>query len=1040
MKKVLMFILSVFSVFICLDVYAASNKVNIYFYAYDATVTGDNFKIENRYVVYNKKDAAVYDYSGTINNINSISNKKFELSKDGNSLKKKYEWFAYHFKSGEKVYFDQSKKYKVSTFCKKLGISKNSSNKNIILYANYATPEYDADNNDVVDNDDNKDNNTDSNISTGDSSDMTIEMSDISISSDSSQYVLSKKNNIIINNSSINLVVDAHYKSNGNASGVEWSVSDKDVASIDSNGVLTAKKIGNITVTAKSGDQTKTIKLRVFDVSLEKSNLTVNKGADISVNVLYKYVSTKNEKTMVDPSVLELDNYNITLSESTSYSVDNSSLKNGIIKLSNVMGSVKDQKVYVNGILVGSLNISVTNNVKITSISVDKKQTGYVLSGLKKDGSLSDKNYILYKSNVGYKLSSNAVYEGSKLSAPVKWSVNNGDIASIDSDGVLSITGTGDIVVTATSGNKSVSVTLGFVKMSLSSNNVTLTGKDLSTSLVVKYHYGKSTNYNFDYFKFDNYKLKVSDSSNASSEYYSISDGSLKNGTIKITSKKAYDNHTASVYLNDIKIGAFNIYISDSTNSGNTAEFRFLGNQSDSGNEAIVFKDVDNKIYMIDTGNNQSKYSCEQLVHDVALFAGKNSTKDVTIETLFLSHYHPDHVGCLDTVVKNVGHINNVVYKEIGGGKTTSSSGDLNYYGKIMNTIKSSGKVSNMKKTNNLSDGGPLELGDASNKKHLTAFIYNVSDVFEGKSCSTGYQLKFDKLTSNSESVLKNYIRYGYQIKDKNGNVVKNKNGKDKVEVKYLGIDGNDFSKIVMLPDPNKDPDFVKKQTSGNISDIKLYAKYLKKARSNCNQNANSLAILIRVPVGTSDYRYVYIPSDLENNGYSFYGSPASETSNNLIYGTATVNYSTLGSYSDVEKFEATKASVVKVASSYKVAKKIRSTLGNDLNKIVIYQAAHHGSNDTLESISLLNLNRSVGYNNEPLYTVTLFDKYFVDSLQGAKVRSRYNTMKNAYESGYNITTGLSADSYAHFVFDKDGKLTCTKGTGGKNVSCTGGK
>lgn len=1036
MKKVLMFILSVFSVFICLDVYAASNKVNIYFYAYDATVTGDNFKIENRYVVYNKKDAAVYDYSGTINNINSISNKKFELSKDGNSLKKKYEWFAYHFKSGEKVYFDQSKKYKVSTFCKKLGISKNTSNKNIILYANYATPEYDADNNDVVDNDDNKDNNTDSNISTGDSSDMTIEMSDISISSDSSQYVLSKKNNIIINNSSINLVVDAHYKSNGNASGVEWSVSDKDVASIDSNGVLTAKKIGNITVTAKSGDQTKTIKLRVFDVSLEKSNLTVNKGADISVNVLYKYVSTKNEKTMVDPSVLELDNYNITLSESTSYSVDNSSLKNGIIKLSNVMDSVKDQKVYVNGILVGSLNISVTNNVKITSISVDKKQTGYVLSGLKKDGSLSDKNYILYKSNVGYKLSSNAVYEGSKLSAPVKWSVNNGDIASIDSDGVLSITGTGDVVVTATSGNKSVSVTLGFVKMSLSSNNVTLTGKDLSTSLVVKYHYGKSTNYNFDYFKFDNYKLKVSDSSNASSEYYSISDGSLKNGTIKITSKKAYDNHTASVYLNDIKIGAFNIYISNSTNSGNTAEFRFLGNQSDSGNEAIVFKDVDNKIYMIDTGNNQSKYSCEQLVHDVALFAGKNSTKDVTIETLFLSHYHPDHVGCLDTVVKNVGHINNVVYKEIGGGKTTSSSGDLNYYGKIMNTIKSSGKVSNMKKTNNLSDGGPLELGDASNKKHLTAFIYNVSDVFEGINCSlaAGYPMKFERLFDRKKSTREKFITY--RVTDKNGNE----------KILYLGVDGKDTSKLVFLPDPTKDPDFKNGTTTSDINQMKFYAKYLngKEKDSGCNQNTNSLAILIRVPVGKNDYRYVYIPSDLENNGYAFFGSAGKDDKNNtdggLAYGTATLRYKINGTYDRLDNYAKNQTPPVTIARSYGVAKAIRSQLGNDLNKIVIYQNAHHGSNDTEETINTLNLNRSVGYNNEPLYTVTLYNTYFDSSKQAAKAKARYKTMKNAYESGYNITTGLSADSYAHFVFDKDGKLTCTKGTGGKNVSCTGGK
>lgn len=83
---------------------------------------------------------------------------------------------------------------------------------------------------------------------------------------------ISKKSAYIIKGKKLTLKVT------GTKSKAKWSSSNKKIATVSSKGVVTAKKKGSATITAKVGKKKYTCKVTVETPSLNKKSVTVNKG------------------------------------------------------------------------------------------------------------------------------------------------------------------------------------------------------------------------------------------------------------------------------------------------------------------------------------------------------------------------------------------------------------------------------------------------------------------------------------------------------------------------------------------------------------------------------------------------------------------------------------------------------------------------------------------------------------------------------------------------------------------------------------------
>ena len=138
MKKVLLIILSI-CIFGFLNVNA--KEVAIYFYGENGSTNTSGFKISGDLVKYDKTDCATYNDTATINNINSIRNKTFTLTKNNYVLKNNQEWFALD-DNNVRHYFSQNKKYKVFDLIKELKLT-SEEYPIISLHANWISKKLD---------------------------------------------------------------------------------------------------------------------------------------------------------------------------------------------------------------------------------------------------------------------------------------------------------------------------------------------------------------------------------------------------------------------------------------------------------------------------------------------------------------------------------------------------------------------------------------------------------------------------------------------------------------------------------------------------------------------------------------------------------------------------------------------------------------------------------------------------------------------------------------------------------------------------------
>ena len=285
MKKLKKFLFAIMIVFSCVTIVNASgNGITISFTTEgtDSKINTKDFEIASDTVMRNYSDGryaleTTYAADATIKNINSIDGAKFDVvANNGKKPVKGAEWYGINVQTNKKVYFSESKSYKVSDVLSQLGETNGAY---VFLYVNYYSNPSDKKNNTTIDGVTFED----ITVSGGEIS-SNIELSDSSDYEDG--YVLYVGDNA---------KVSMNATKNGTSLPISWSSSDTSIAKVESDGKLTLNKNGVVTITATAGGAKKELKIYVFSVALgtKKLELEVKKSENILINVL-----DENERTL----------------------------------------------------------------------------------------------------------------------------------------------------------------------------------------------------------------------------------------------------------------------------------------------------------------------------------------------------------------------------------------------------------------------------------------------------------------------------------------------------------------------------------------------------------------------------------------------------------------------------------------------------------------------------------------------------------------------------------------------------------------------
>lgn len=217
-----------------------------------------------------------------------------------------------------------------------------------------------------------------------------------------SQITLSNTNNTIYKGTQ--LAITAY-----DVTGVTWSSSNTNVATVDSNGVVTGKAAGTVTITAKSGSKTGTCKVTV------KNGTTVN----LSKTSQLAYKGNSFTLTSTTPGV-----------KWYSCNPKIATVTNGVVKTLDY------------GYVTISCYTSTGSQTCLVHV-VDPPSAAVKLS--------NTKNTIY----VGYQLAIQAT-----ASTPVTWSSSNTSIATVDANGVVTAKSPGTAYITASTGGSKATCTV----------------------------------------------------------------------------------------------------------------------------------------------------------------------------------------------------------------------------------------------------------------------------------------------------------------------------------------------------------------------------------------------------------------------------------------------------------------------------------------------------------------------------------------------------------------------------------------------------
>ena len=243
---------------------------------------------------------------------------------------------------------------------------------------------------------------------------------------------------------------------------VSWSSSNSEVATVDANGTVTAKRAGTAVITAtstngKTAGCTVTVskkEIPITEISLDKSSATLTEG----------------ETTTLVATVLP---ENTTYSKSVSWSSSNSEVAavdaNGTVTAKRA-GTAVITATSTNGKTAGCTVTVSRKEIPITEISLDKS------SATLTEGETTT-------------LTATVLPENTTDSKSVSWSSSNSEVATVDANGTVTAKRAGTAVITATSTNgKTAGCTVTVSKkeipiteISLDKSSATLTEGETTT-------------------------------------------------------------------------------------------------------------------------------------------------------------------------------------------------------------------------------------------------------------------------------------------------------------------------------------------------------------------------------------------------------------------------------------------------------------------------------------------------------------------------------------------------------------------------------
>ena len=208
---------------------------------------------------------------------------------------------------------------------------------------------------------------------------------------------------------------------------VKWSSSNAEVAAVDSNGKVTAKKAGTAVITAtssngKTASCTVTVKqkeIAITGISLNKSTTSITEGESETLTAAITPSNTTGDKTVKwsssNEAVAAVDSNGKVTAKKAGTAVITATSSNG--KTAGCTVTVKQKEIAITGI---SLNKSTT--------SITEGESETLTATITPSNATGDKT--------------------------VKWSSSNAEVAAVDSNGKVTAKKAGTAVITATSSNR----------------------------------------------------------------------------------------------------------------------------------------------------------------------------------------------------------------------------------------------------------------------------------------------------------------------------------------------------------------------------------------------------------------------------------------------------------------------------------------------------------------------------------------------------------------------------------------------------------
>ncbi len=497
----------------------------------------------------------------------------------------------------------------------------------------------------------------------------------------------------------------------------------------------------------------------------------------------------------------------------------------------------------------------------------------------------------------------------------VSWTTSDQSIATVSSKGLVTTKKTGTVTITAQVGGKKAVCLIEVEDAGIPATSITL--NKTSASIVE----GNSLDLTAT-IKPDNTTNKKVTWTTSDQNIATVSNGKVtakKAGTAIITAKTS-NGLTATANITVTNVTLFEAYFLNSLTAPGFSK-------SNTTNNAFIFKTNDGKYVLSDTGVNSA--DIKNLIYNkLKELQGKSK---VVVDYLIVSHLDSDHYGnAVNLLSDSKFTIKNLIIKKEASKTTT--------YQKIADAAKNN-KVTKVIESSTISEGAAYTLNS-----NIKFYLFNTKDVFSGKTGCTAYS-KTD------------YTVYFAASVNDTSSLAKDTNNK------YIYFEGEEY-----LKDGGNTKIYTSDKVEFKVNGMKSRFYAAISDTNNCRSNANSIATLFQIKTNSGN-KYVYIPGDLENNGYYPLGELDS-TYNQTIHGVFGTYYDEYKLVDNKPRFvvknnkfvKSTKTSIVRAASEYITAKNIKNKFSDISGNIVIYQASHHGLNNSEEAMNTLNINRSDAY------------------------------------------------------------------------------